>query len=167
MGAALPDDVRHFGNAIVGKMKLVDDLSDQGPPTLVHGDYRLDNMLFGKMGSGSICWVVDWEDVFFGCGMIDVTWFLGGCLLVEHSQYASDLLRHYYQTLIDEGVKDYTWGQCYDDYRRNMCSSFVQGVLSATIDGDASEYVQQLAHVISERFIAAAGRLQLLTLIQS
>ena len=165
MGVALPDDIHRFGDAIVGNIKLVDDLSDQGPPTLVHGDYRLDNMLFGKIDNGSICWVVDWEDVFFGSGMIDVTWFLGGCLLVEHSQYESDLLRHYYQTLIDEGVKDYTWGQCYDDYRRNMCSSFVQGVLSANIDRDAGEYVQQLSHVISERFIAAAGRLKLLTLI--
>ncbi len=163
----LPDDVRCFGEAILGNMKMVDDLSDLGPPTLVHGDYRLDNMLFGKIDGGSICWVLDWEDVFFGSGMIDVTWFLGGCLPVEHSHHESDLLRQYHQTLIDLGVKDYPWEQCYDDYRRNMCSSFVQGILSATLDGDTSKFGQQLAHVISERFIAVAERLKLRELLNT
>ena len=107
------------------------------------------------------CWMVDWEDVFFGSGMIDLTWFLGGCLPLEHSQHESDLLRHYYQILIDEGVENYTWKACYDGYRLAMCSSFVQGVLSAALDVGDSEYDRQLANMISERFIAAAGRLHL------
>jgi len=53
---ALPDEVRRFGEAIVGNMKRVDDLSDQGPMTLVHGDYRLGNILFGSKDRNSICW---------------------------------------------------------------------------------------------------------------
>ena len=167
MGAALHNDIRRFGGAIVGNMKMVDDLSYQEPPTLVHGDYRLDNMLFDRKDNRSICWIVDWEDVFFGSGMIDVTWFLGGCLPIELCQHESDLLRRYYQILVDDGVEDYQWDQCYEDYRRSMCSSFVQGVLSATIDRDASEHDQKLAQVIAERFIATALRLQLLELIHS
>jgi thiamine kinase-like enzyme len=159
---AIPADVRQFGDAIIGNMKRVDDLSKMGPATLVHGDYRLDNILFGRRDGKLVCWVIDWEDVYFGNAMIDLTWFIGGCLLVEDSQDEIDPLRHYHQVLIDEGVRDYNWAACFDDYRRSMCTSFVQGVLSATLDQGASEYDQKLSRVIAQRFVSAAQRLNLL-----
>lgn len=157
----IPDEVRHFGAAIVGNMKLIDALIDRAPKTLAHGDYRLENIHFGVRDGEAICWIIDWEDVFFGAGMVDVSWFLGGCLPVEQSHHETELLRQYYQTLMDEGVENYSWAQCYDDYRCGMCSSFVQGVLSATLAEGANEQAYKLAQVVASRFIAAAQRLRL------
>ena len=162
---ALPEDVLRFGEAIVNNMVQVDALADLGPKTLVHGDYRLDNILFGSKDGESACWVVDWEDVYFGSGMIDVSWFLGGCLPVESSQYEKDLLRGYHKALIAAGVTDYPWESCFEDYRRGMCSSYVQGILSATLDEEASNDNRQLAWVVADRFIAAAQRLGLAALM--
>ena len=77
------------------------------------------------------------------------------------------LLRHYHQTLLGEGVAGYPWEQCLEEYRCGMCSSFIQGVLSATLAEDADEAERQLAMVVAQRFIAAAERLQLAQMLNS
>jgi len=162
----LPDYVRNFGDAIVGNLKTVDDLAELGPRTLTHGDYRLDNILFGEVDGEPACWVIDWEDVFYGSGMIDLTWLIGGCLRIEDHQHEKALVQRYYQGLGEGGVRDYSWEDCFTDYRCAMSSSFVQGVLSATLDKDPSDYDVKLAQVLSRRFIAAAQRLGLRDVIQ-
>jgi hypothetical protein len=163
----VPDEVRQFGAAIVGNMRAVDVLLDHAPKTLAHGDYRLENIHFGLRQGKAACWVIDWEDVFFGSGMVDVSWFLGGCLPEAQSGHEVELLQIYYLALIDEGVAAYSWDQCYDEYRRAMCGNFVQGVLSATLNEGATDYDRSLARVIGERFIAAVQRLRLPELMQS
>ena len=160
-------EVQNFGAAIVRNMQAVDALLDQAPKTLAHGDYRLENIHFGVQSGKAACWVIDWEDVFFGSGMVDVSWFLGGCLPVAQSRHETDLLRIYYRTLIDEGVVNYSWDQCYDEYRCAMCGNFVQGILSATVNDGAAEYDRRLAQVIGERFMAAVQRLRLPELLRS
>jgi hypothetical protein len=62
---------------------------------LVHGDYRLDNMLFGQEGADRPLTVVDWQTVSWGPAMIDVAYFLG-CAL------ADDLRRDNYDALLRE-----------------------------------------------------------------
>ena len=160
-GNSIPEDVRQLGEAMVGNMQMVDDFMDSGSPTLVHGDYRIENMLFGEKDGEPNCWIVDWEDVFYGSGMIDVSWFLGGCLPIEVVQYEKGLLRLYHQELLSNGIENYTWVQCYVEYCNAMYSSFVQGVLSATLGANRSKQEKQFARMISERFISAAARLRL------
>src|SRR4051794_37956416 len=46
-----------------------------GPLGLVHGDYRLDNMLFGEAGSARPLTVVDWQTVGWGPPMLDASYF--------------------------------------------------------------------------------------------
>ena len=69
------------------ELELVEDLHrrlesripEQGPATIVHGDYRLDNMILG--GDGSVAAVVDWELCTLGDPLADV-----GLLMVYWSQ---------------------------------------------------------------------------------
>ncbi len=60
---------------------------------LVHGDYRLDNMLFGQPGADRPLTVVDWQTVTWGPAMIDVAYFLG-CALPD------DVRRDNYDALL-------------------------------------------------------------------
>ena len=60
---------------------------------LVHGDYRLDNMLFGQPGADRPLTVVDWQTVTWGPAMTDVAYFLG-CAL------ADELRRDNYDALL-------------------------------------------------------------------
>jgi len=49
----------------VGRIAEIEALLDASPRTLMHGDFRLDNLLFGSRNGVPACWVIDWEDVTF------------------------------------------------------------------------------------------------------
>ena len=59
---------------------------------LVHGDYRLDNMLFGQPGADRPLTVVDWQTVTWGPAMTDVAYFLG-CALPDRARAATTTKR--------------------------------------------------------------------------
>ncbi|MCV7231500.1 DUF7064 domain-containing protein [Mycobacterium branderi] len=67
---------------------------------LVHGDYRLDNMLFGAVGAERALTVVDWQTVTWAPAMTDLAYFLGCALPAgdRRAQYDA-LLRTYHETL--------------------------------------------------------------------
>lgn len=67
---------------------------------LVHGDYRLDNILFGEPGADRPLTVVDWQTVTWGPAMTDVAYFLG-CALppAPRRDHHDALLRAYHDSL--------------------------------------------------------------------
>lgn len=46
-------------------------------PCLIHGDFRLDNMLFGVGNGAEPIAIVDWQTCAIGCAMTDVGYFMG------------------------------------------------------------------------------------------
>jgi aminoglycoside phosphotransferase (APT) family kinase protein len=60
-------------------------IPEQGPATIVHGDYRLDNMILSP--SGDVAAVVDWELCTLGDPLADV-----GMLLVYWSEEGDDFM---------------------------------------------------------------------------
>ena len=70
------------------------------PRGLIHGDYRLDNMLFGAEGVERPLTVVDWQTVTVGPALTDVAYFLGCALDVEQRRaHSEELLRSYHDAL--------------------------------------------------------------------
>jgi aminoglycoside phosphotransferase (APT) family kinase protein len=65
--------------------RLAARIPEQGPATIVHGDYRLDNMILSP--SGEIAAVVDWELCTLGDPLADV-----GMLLVYWSEEGDDFM---------------------------------------------------------------------------
>jgi aminoglycoside phosphotransferase (APT) family kinase protein len=65
--------------------RLSERIPDQGPATIVHGDYRLDNLILSD--EGEIAAVVDWELCTLGDPLADV-----GMLLVYWSQPGDELM---------------------------------------------------------------------------
>ncbi|KWX66728.1 phosphotransferase [Mycobacterium sp. NAZ190054] len=81
-----------------------EDASDR-PRGLVHGDFRLDNMLFGQDGSDRPLTVVDWQTVTWGPAFTDVAYFLGCALPVDQRRENYDaLLAVYHEALGPAGV---------------------------------------------------------------
>jgi aminoglycoside phosphotransferase (APT) family kinase protein len=65
--------------------RLAARVPEQGPATIVHGDYRLDNMILSP--SGQVAAVVDWELCTLGDPLADV-----GLLLVYWSEEGDDFM---------------------------------------------------------------------------
>ncbi len=89
--------------------------------TLVHGDYRLENFLFGEPGSDDELVVLDWQIVGHGSGLRDLAYFLGQNLTVEVRRANEERLLHlYYEGIQEGGVRGYSFASCFDDYRRGL-----------------------------------------------
>ncbi len=87
--------------------------------TLVHGDFRLDNVLFDVRGRRGSMATLDWQTVAPGSGLFDVAFFLGGALSVEQRrQHERALLGEYLAALRSMGVRDYGADDAWRDYRR-------------------------------------------------
>jgi hypothetical protein len=102
----------------------------RGPQGLVHGDFRLDNLLFGKSERSKPLTVVDWQTVGWGGAVTDAAYFLGGGLQVEdRRRHERELLGEYHEALLAEGVRGFSWETCWEEYRRHTFA----GVLMALI----------------------------------
>jgi hypothetical protein len=85
---------------------------------LIHGDYRLDNLLFGRDGRVS---AVDWQTVTVGLPARDLAYVIGTSLTVADRRAAeADLVRGYWEELLRRGVTGYSLDECFDDYRLGM-----------------------------------------------
>ena len=79
------------------------------PLTLLHGDFRADNVLYEVPGRDVA--VVDWQIAMRGHGPFDLALHLTQSVRTEvRSEIEQPLLREYHQTLVEHGVKDYSFG---------------------------------------------------------
>jgi len=83
---------------------------------LMHGDYRLDNMLFDP--DRTRITVVDWQTVGIGLPGRDLAYFTATSLDPGvRAQVERDLVSHYHRALLGYGVTDYDFDTCWRDYR--------------------------------------------------
>ncbi len=86
--------------------------------TLVHADYRLDNLLFRTAEGGYPVVCVDWQTVTVGAAGRDLAYFLGNGLPIEDRRREErTLVAAYLAALRGHGVYDYDIDTCFDDYR--------------------------------------------------
>lgn len=84
---------------------------------LLHGDYRLDNLLF----DGERVAVVDWQTLGIGLAGRDLAYFTGTSLEPElRVQVERGLVSEYHEALREQGVGDYDADTCWHDYRLGM-----------------------------------------------
>ncbi len=101
-GAALTPEQRLVCQKLVDSFDayLAGEGADDRVKGLVHGDYRLDNMLFGRPGSLRDLTVVDWQTVTWGPAFTDVAYFLGCALKTEDRRaHYDELLAAYHEGL--------------------------------------------------------------------
>jgi hypothetical protein len=116
--------------------RLAEHLDDYSKPldvpvTLIHGDYRLDNMMFG--GPYPLA-VVDWQTVTRGYGAADTAYFMGtGMEHVERRACERELLAGYYELLQAYGIGDYSFEQCWQDYRYFSFGGLIMAVIASMI----------------------------------
>ena len=115
--------IGRFGE-LVGdeKMRVIDDTQDrledllaplaQDPWTLLHGDYRLDNIMFRP--NGEIV-VIDYQLLSKGRPGWDVAYFITTALSADYKNEEETMLKHYHETLLRAGITNYSFEELVDD----------------------------------------------------
>jgi hypothetical protein len=162
--ASLPGFMDAFGGVILPELEgyvagysavrgqILDDLEAM-PHTLVHFDFRADNLLFDTDGSVA---VVDWQTISQGGGAADVGYLLSQNLTVDDRRtHGTELLRAYHEALVAHGVADYTFESLRADYEVGIACGWVIPVFAVGTLDFSSERAVALWTAVVERAQAA------------
>jgi aminoglycoside/choline kinase family phosphotransferase len=126
------------------------------PCTIIHGDYRLDNLFFDTSQGAAGFAVIDWQIAARARGVFDVAYFLAGTLPSEERRTREqDVVRGYHDRLAEGGVRDYSFEQCWDDYRRSMLFLLNYAVIAIGSLDLTNERGVQLFEMIAQRTMTA------------
>jgi hypothetical protein len=129
----LDDDIVTLGERLMGRLPTY--FRDRPEPwTVVHGDFRLDNLLFGSETGGPLVTVVDWQTAAHGPGIADLSYFVGAGLLTEaRRQHERDLVRSYHDALCATGVENLDWDECWTQYRRYSFAGLIMAIAASML----------------------------------
>jgi hypothetical protein len=111
------------------------------PPTVTHGDYRLDNLMFASADGGYPIATVDWQTPGHGAASADVSYFLGaGPQPDDRRRIERGLVDDYVSALEVYGVS-VDPAEFWRHYARDAFSGVVMSVIASQIVGasDRSE----------------------------
>jgi hypothetical protein len=126
-GDVLSPRMRELTERMSGHIVPLLDAGSQAPRTLIHGDYRLDNLFFHERDVAAI----DWQIACRGQGAFDVAYFLGGCLdpAVRRAEEMR-LLRLWHGIVTDGNPVKYPFETALEDYRRSVLYCNVYTVIA-------------------------------------
>ncbi|OYN82753.1 hypothetical protein CG716_00605 [Mycolicibacterium sphagni] len=137
------------------------------PFALLHGDYRLDNLLFAPPGAPEPVIAVDWQVMSSGSPLRDVTLLVACGLSVTDRRAAErDIVAAYHQRLLELGVTGYDAETCWEDYRYALFQGVFITVLGAFVS-QATERGDRMFTVMADRAAAAITDLDAFALLGS
>ena len=155
-GDALPQTMLEIAQVLAENVAGIMRQLGGSPRTINHGDYRLDNMIFGTPETGRPLTVIDWQLPMIGPGVADVAYFVAFCIDPEQRKATElGLLRGYHSVLSEHGVGGYDFEACLLDYRRSLLYHLTRMVNGIALLDVSSERGQQLVKAMLERLDSA------------
>ncbi|MBK6411805.1 phosphotransferase [Sphingopyxis sp.] len=141
-------EILDIGAGIVAKLDAY--LSrEPAARTLVHGDLRIDNILFSP--DGNACWLVDWQTLGRGSGAADLAYLVGTSIADPLERAAADrpAFDHWIAALGSHGV-DFDTAALWDDYRVGALSGYFMAVF-ASMNVERTDRGDEMFAVMAER----------------
>jgi len=101
--------------------------------TIVHRDFRLDNLLFTDTTNGTSVKVVDWQTASISSGATDLAYFIGASFSPEQRRAVEgELVRRYWDGLSQAGVS-MSWTEVWDQYRLFATSGYIMAIVASML----------------------------------
>lgn len=134
VGPTLPPEFEGHGAKLVQQFGPLGLSTLPRSRTLSHGDFRVENFLFGEAGTANELVILDWQLLSSSSGLYDVAYFISQSLTTEVRRACEEeLLDLYYGTLLSEGVTGYSKDDLRLDYRIGLL-----GAMAVPINGARS-----------------------------
>ena len=152
----IPDTFFAMGQYIVANQgSIFSRLMEADPITCIHRDIHVDNILFNRQADGIPAKILDWQIVGKGRGVYDVAYFLISSVNVEQRrQTERDLLQIYHNDLLQFGIKDYSFEQCWFDYRIAVIGKFFITVIATVLVDNSTSHKQAWRKADLQRLLA-------------
>jgi hypothetical protein len=158
----LGPEARRIGEAVLEFLPHGLAALDELPQTLVHGDPRLDNLMFDAGAARAPIVLLDWQNVSRGAAVSDIAYFLAQSLTVpDLRDHGNDLLARYHAELVGHGATDYSLTALSAGLRRALPVSFAVAASLAVLADLTDPRVYELAVGMGERALAAADHMGL------
>lgn len=126
-GAGLSEECIRFGEHYIDHhTDFV--MRDSGPKTLVHGDFRSENILFGE----NLACTVDWQTYSESSPLTDLAYFMGGSVTTENRRAWERELVIEYAGLLRVGGVQLEDDACWDMYREQAMHGLMITILGAS-----------------------------------
>ncbi len=136
-GHVMPVSVQEMIEPFKLGLPGLQDHLNTAPRTLLHGDFRLENLFFGT-GDQAPLIIFDWQGPLLGRGIDEVAFFLAQNTKTEvRREHERVLVAEYVTELERLGVNDYDAETAWNDYRLAVLYNWAYVVLvSGTLDTD-------------------------------
>jgi aminoglycoside phosphotransferase (APT) family kinase protein len=130
IGGSLPPGGRALGERILRHLEGILAEFVKGTRTLVHFDYRADNLFLDDQTPKAPIVVVDWQLAMWGLGAYDVARLAGGSIPpAERGGHHEEIVRCWRQGLTAGGVTGYSYEEAWHDYRLSAIVATLNPVL--------------------------------------
>lgn len=118
----LPDGGWEAGAKIIEQLDWLVNSLPEDKLSLIHGDFRSDNIFFDWDTPNDPLIVIDWgATTVIARGAMDLSFLLGCSITPEmRRKVEKSMVRLYYDRLIEKGVHDYTFNECWTDYIKGL-----------------------------------------------
>ncbi len=147
---------------------MLDWWAESSPVTIAHTDCRAENYLFGGSAGDDVVTMLDFQLLTRHVGTYDISNFLGMSVTTENRRaWQDDVVKHYHESLVANGVTGYDYEQCHRDFRfcllqqawaqlavanldpgnergRTLLNAFVTRSFAAAADNNAGELLELL-----------------------
>lgn len=135
------------------------------PPTVIHLDFRADNLLFGTSPEAPPLVVVDWQTVGAGLGASDIAYLVSGSCPdpADRAAQERDLVEDYRTRMAAEGIEQ-SADDCWRDYRFGSLWGMIITVI-ATVAAEQTERGDDMLTAMAQRHGRQALDLDALALV--
>lgn len=136
MGLGTSPEILHLEEVLRREVSAAEAALNEGPLTLVHNDFQLDNLSFGPRGQTPEVVVLDWGIYTTAPGAADLANLLCGGLSIEDRRaHETALMQEYVDALARLGVSGYTLEHCLADFRRAMLIYYTRYIIAISSIG--------------------------------
>jgi len=131
-GDVMPQPVQDMIEPFKAALPRLQEHLYTAPRTLLHGDFRLENLFFGGKGQAPLT-VFDWQGPLQGRGIDEVAFFLAQNTQTDvRQEHEQTLVKDYVDELARLGVSDYGMDTAWADYRLAVLYNWCVGARFAS-----------------------------------
>ena len=166
VGAA-PPEMEAVRNRFLDAIPAMHRWLGSNPITLIHSDYRLDNLMIGNAPDQPPVVALDWQGAMRSMGIEDVAFLLSQSIPAElRGGCERELVERYRQGLVAAGVNYYpTAESAWHDYRKCVLYLWMYAVIISGALDTSNERARAVMRAIVTRSAAAVAELDCLSLL--